>query len=94
MWASLTTFLQVRLLHVGWRNFFFVVPLCQIFGCGRKWFLFLLSYLEYNRYMMGCRNMYFEGTEDGEMTPHGYPNFNSYGKNLRVLVFRTDGQTD
>jgi hypothetical protein len=38
--------------------------------------------------------MYFEGTEDGEMTPHGYPNFNSYGKNLRVLVFRTDGQTD
>jgi hypothetical protein len=28
------------------------------------------------------------------MTPRGYPNFNSYIKNLRVLVFRTDGQTD
>jgi hypothetical protein len=25
---------------VGWRNFFSpVVPLCQIFGCGGKWFL-------------------------------------------------------
>jgi hypothetical protein len=28
------------------------------------------------------------------MTPHGYPNFNYYVKNLHVLVFRTDGWTD
>ncbi len=28
------------------------------------------------------------------MTPRGYPNFNSYVKNLRVLVFRTDGRMD
>jgi hypothetical protein len=28
------------------------------------------------------------------MTPRGYPNFNSYVKNLRVLVFRTDRQMD
>ncbi len=54
----------------------------------------LLPYLEYNRYMMGRRNRYFEGTEDGQMTPPGYPNFISYLKNLRVLVFQTDGWTD
>ncbi len=35
-------------LRVGWRNFFPVVPLCQYFGCGGKWFLVLHSYLEYN----------------------------------------------
>ncbi len=79
---------------VGWRSFFPVVLLCQIFGCGGKWFLVLLPYLEHNRYMMGCRNRYFKGTEDGQMTPCGYPNFNSYIKNLCVLVFQTDGQTD
>ena len=28
------------------------------------------------------------------MTPCGYPKFDSYVKNLRVLVFITDGQTD
>jgi hypothetical protein len=79
---------------MGWRNFLQVVPFCQIFGCGRKWFLVLLLYLEYNGYMMGRRNRYFKGTEDGQMTPPGYPSFNSYVKNLRVLVFQTDGQTD
>ncbi len=30
------------------------------------------------QYMMGCRNRYFEGMEDGQMTPYEYPNFNSY----------------
>jgi hypothetical protein len=44
--------------------------------------------------MMGRRNRYFEGMEDGQMTPLRYPNFNSYVKNLRVLVFLTDGRTD
>jgi hypothetical protein len=71
-----------------------LVPLCQIFGCGGKWFLVLLPYLEYNRYIMGCRNRYSEGTEDGQMTPRGYPNINSYVKKLRVLVFQIDRQTD
>ncbi len=40
--------------------------------------------------------------DDGKKTPHGHPDFNSYVKILRVLVFqsgrqtdgRTDGQTD
>ncbi len=59
----------------------------------------LLLYLEYNRYMMGRRNSYFEGTEDGQMTQPEYPNFNSY---VKIYVFwysretdrRTDGRTD
>ncbi len=41
-------------------------------------------------YMMARRNGYFEGTEDRKMTPRGYPNFNSYMKNLRVFIF--DGE--
>jgi hypothetical protein len=32
--------------------------------------------------------------DDGQKTPGGHPNFNSYIKNLRVLVFQTDRQTD
>ncbi len=44
--------------------------------------------------MMGCMNRYFDGTEDGQMTLPGYPNFNSYIKNLRFFVFHMDGQTD
>jgi hypothetical protein len=32
--------------------------------------------------------------EDGQKTPRGYPNVNSYMENLRVLVFRTDGRMD
>jgi hypothetical protein len=46
------------------------------------------------QYMMGCRNSYFKGMEDGQMTPCGYPNFNTQLKNLHVLVFPTDQQTD
>jgi hypothetical protein len=44
--------------------------------------------------MMERRNRYFEGTEDGQMTPRVYPNFNSYIKNLHILVFQTDRQMD
>jgi hypothetical protein len=28
------------------------------------------------QYKMACRNRYLGGTEDGQMTPRGYPNFN------------------
>jgi hypothetical protein len=38
--------------------------------------------------------MYSEGMDDGQKTPHGHPDFNSYVKILRVLVFITDRQTD
>ncbi len=40
------------------------------------------------------RNRYSEGMDDGEKTRRGHPDFNSYMKNLRVLVLQTDGQTD
>jgi hypothetical protein len=33
-----------------------------------------------------------EGMDDGQKTPRGHPNFNSYVKNLRVLVFGTGGR--
>jgi hypothetical protein len=39
------------------------------------------------------RNRYLEGTEDGPMTPRGYPNFNSCVNNLCFLVLHY-GQTE
>ncbi len=35
-----------------------------------------------------------EATDDGQITPRGYTNLNSYVKNLRVLVFIPDRQTE
>ncbi len=32
--------------------------------------------------------------DDGQKTRRGHPDFNSYVKNLCVLVFQMDGQTD
>ncbi len=46
------------------------------------------------QYMMARRNKYFEWMEDGQMTPRGNPNFNSYDKNLPILVFQSDGWMD
>ncbi len=43
-WTELQTEKQINLLHVGWRNFFSVVLLCQFFGCCRKQFQVLLTY--------------------------------------------------
>ncbi len=37
---------------------------------------------------MTCRNKYFKGTEDKQMTPNGYPNYNFYIKNLRFFYPR------
>ncbi len=42
-------------------------------------------------YKMGHRNWYLEGWNDRQMTPRGYPNFNSY---LKIYVFSFSGQTD
>ncbi len=39
---------------------------------------------------MGRMDRYSEGRNDRQMTPRGYPNVNSYGKNLLVLVFQMD----
>ncbi len=43
-------------------------------------------------FLLAHRNRYSEGMDDGQKTPRGHPNFNSYVKNPRVLVFRTDGR--
>ncbi len=51
---------------------------------------FGVTYKLREKYKMGHRNRYSEGRNNRQMTPHGYPNFNSYVKNLCVLVFRTD----
>jgi hypothetical protein len=32
--------------------------------------------------------------DDGQKTPRGHPDFNSYVKILRVFIFKTDGQTN
>jgi hypothetical protein len=44
--------------------------------------------------LLAHRNRYLEGMDDGQTTPRGHPDFNSYVKILRVLVFQTDGRMD
>ncbi len=45
-------------------------------------------------FLLAHRNRCSEGMDDGQKTPCGHPYFDSYVKNLCVLVFRTDGRTD
>jgi hypothetical protein len=56
--------------------------------------IFGVTYKLRVKYKIGRRNRYLEGRKDRQMTPHGYPNFNSYVKNLHALVVITDRQTD
>jgi hypothetical protein len=60
----------------------------------RREIVFGVTYKLRVKYKIGRRNRYLEGRNDRQMTLRGYPNFNSYVKNLRVLVFITDGQMD
>jgi hypothetical protein len=46
------------------------------------------------KFLLAHRNKYLEGMDDGQKTPRGHPDFNSYMKILLVLVFITDRQTD
>jgi hypothetical protein len=46
------------------------------------------------KFLLAHRNRYLDGMDDGQKTPCGCPNFNSYIKNVRVLVFQTDRLTD
>jgi hypothetical protein len=55
---------------------------------------FLQIFLLYPNFLLRHRNRYSEGRDDGQKTPRGHPNFNSYIQNLYVLVFQTDGQTN
>jgi hypothetical protein len=45
-------------------------------------------------FFLAHTNTYSEGTNDGQMTPRGYPTFISNDKNLQFLVFQTDRQTE
>jgi hypothetical protein len=51
-------------------------------------------------FLLVHRNRYSEGMDDGQKTPRGHPDFNSYVKILRVFIDngrtnrQTDGQTD
>jgi hypothetical protein len=45
-------------------------------------------------FLLVHRNRYLKGMGDGQMTPRGNPNLNSYIKNLYFLVFQTEGRTD
>ncbi len=43
-------------------------------------------------FLLKHRNRYSEGMDDGQKTPRGHPDFNSYVKILRVFI--TNGQTN
>ncbi len=46
---NLVLFVEIHLLHVGWRNFFPVVVLCQFLVlAGNRFWFYILMYLEYN----------------------------------------------
>ncbi len=45
-------------------------------------------------FLLAHRNRYSEGMDDGQKTPRGYPDINSYLKILCVFIFQTDGRTD
>jgi hypothetical protein len=45
-------------------------------------------------FLLAHRNRYLEGMDSGQKNPPEHPNWYSHVKNLHVLVFRTDGQTD
>ncbi len=59
------------------------------------WFLreivFGVTYVLRVQYKMECRKKYFEGMGNGQMTPRGYLNFNSYVKHL---LFWYSGQIE
>jgi hypothetical protein len=55
---------------------------------------FLQIFLLNPDFLLVLRNRYLVVTDDRQITLRGYPNFDSYVKNLCVLVFRMDGQID
>jgi hypothetical protein len=82
--------IYTRCACVGWMNKFPGCAVVSVFWLWQKIVFGFTSILRV-KYKMGCRNRYSEGRNNRQMTPRGYPNFNSYVKNLRVLVFWTDG---
>jgi hypothetical protein len=73
----------------GLKELLFQLCYCVIFWLWQE-IVFDVTYVHRVQYHMACRNRYLEGTDDGQMAPSGYPNFNSYMKNL--LFFCYSGQ--
>jgi hypothetical protein len=55
---------------------------------------FLQIFLLNPNFLLAHRNRDLEVMDDGQTTPRGYANFNSYVKNLHILVFIPDRQTE
>ncbi len=57
---------------------------------------FLRIFLLNPNFLLVHRNRYSEGMDDGQKTPRGHPDFNSYIKILRVFINNrwTDRRTD
>ena len=72
-----------------------VVWLWYFFCCGGKVNVVRIFLLNPN-FLLVHRNRYLEVMDDGQKTPRGHPDFNSYVKILRVFIDngQTKGQTD
>ncbi len=67
----------------------------NLVGNTQKQQFFLQIFLVNPNFLLAHRNTWYsEGTDCRQMTPCGYPNFNSYIENLHFLVFPTDRGTD
>jgi hypothetical protein len=55
-----------------------------------------MNFLVEPKFLLIHRNRYSEGMDDGQKTPRGHPDLNSYVKILRVFITdrHTDRQTD
>jgi hypothetical protein len=60
----------------------------------KKISFFVQIFLLNPNFCLAHRNRYSEVMDDGQKTPRGHPDFNSYVKILRVFIFQTDGWTD
>jgi hypothetical protein len=59
--------------------------ICAVVSVFLWWeIVFGVTYVFRAQYKMARSNRYLGGTDDGQMTPCGYPNFNFYVKNLHV----------
>ncbi len=93
-------------LRVGWRNFFSSSSTLHgwMVDSARIWLVihvktisdFLRVFLLNPNILLVHRNRYSEGMDDGQKTPRGHPDFNSYVKIQRVFIDngRTDERTE
>ncbi len=58
----------------GLKELFFCFAIVSVFWLWQE-IVFGVTYIPRVRFKMACRNWNSEGTDDGQMSPHGYPNF-------------------